>query len=127
MISEHELMTCLVQLSGAFPDRKFDDRLILAYRTGLSDLEEGYLYLATQEIIKTAKFFPRISEIRAAHENIWQGRGRQKASWDGEIFERLEKEVGKDRRLWNKVPKFDQEAYKKRISDYWETERSGHV
>lgn len=120
MISEHELMTCLKNLAGAFPDRIMDDKLLSAYRSGLSDLEEGYLYLAVQDIIKTAKFFPRISEIREVHDHKWHGNARHRLTYNGEVFERLEKEHGKDRRLWNKTPKLTpaQAEYQRQRREY---------
>ena len=101
MISDHEYETSMSILSSAFPDRKIDKNILRSYNAGLVDLPNGYLYLAVQEVIKSAKFFPRISEIREVYERIWQMHGRVPMSYDGEIFDHLEKTVGKDKQLWN--------------------------
>lgn len=111
MISEHELMTCLKNLAGAFPDRIMDDKLLSAYRSGLSDLEEGYLYLAVQDIIKTAKFFPRISEIREVHDRIWHMMGRRPKTYDGELIDALIKKHGRDGVNKPGVLSAEQQAY----------------
>jgi len=104
MISPHEFQTSMTILAGAFPDKKLTENMLKAYSSALSDLEEGYLYLAVQDIIKSAKFFPRIAEILDTYHRVWQVHGRRPISYDGEIIEQLEKTLGKDKRLWNKLP-----------------------
>ena len=102
MISPHEFQTSMTILAGAFPDKSLTENMLKAYSSALSDLEEGYLYLAVQDIIKSAKYFPRIAEILDTYHRIWQMHGRVPMSYDGEIFDHLEKTVGKDKQLWNK-------------------------
>lgn len=120
MISDHEFESCMAILASSFPDRKVDKNMMTAYHTGLSDCEEGYLYLAVQDIIKSAKFFPRISEIREVHDHKWHGNARHRLTYNGEVFEHLEKEHGKDRRLWNKMPKLTpaQAEYQRQRREY---------
>lgn len=53
-------------LSGAFPERKIDEKLINAYISGLDDLTPSSMVAAGKQLIRTSKYFPRVAEIRAA-------------------------------------------------------------
>ena len=115
----HEFRTCMAMLAGAFPDRNLTDNVLKAYSAGLSDCKEGLLYLTVQEVIKKAKFFPRIAEIleeykHVAFENRYHRNG---ITYDGLLLEQLKKKHGAD---INRVPEFDAEAYRKKTIAYWE-------
>lgn len=59
-----EVADVMTLLSGAFPERKLDDKIVKSYWIGLDDIDPARLMAGAKDLLKSARYFPRIRDLR---------------------------------------------------------------
>lgn len=96
MSTNKQILEVLDILTGAFPERALDEKMVHSYQIGLEDLDGNTIIRAATEIIKdgSIRFFPRIGELRSLARKIKLRGDRHQDAWC-EMRDRLFKEFWK--------------------------------
>jgi hypothetical protein len=67
---DDDVLSILLRISYAFPDKPLDESTLKVYMDELADIPILLLERAARQLIRTSSFFPRISELRQAADQI---------------------------------------------------------
>lgn len=70
MATPAESALIVAHLAAGFPDVQVTEATVAAYAEDLADLPGEQVWQAARELRRTARFFPRISEIRERAEDL---------------------------------------------------------